>query len=225
MAQSDDFGIYTSLDVVKTVSNRLHIGVGAEYRSHDNAKTTDRYSLGMTADSKLLHWLSVGAGYDFLNDNIEKYSYSATNAPLKYAKYWRPRHRFHLDFTGKVVLANFKLSLRERWQYTYIPEKNIDGQYDYILESDDDIPVTYYGTGDNLLRSRVKLECVTHTFITPYASVEMYNGWKVEKMKYIVGADFSVSANHKLGLYYMYQTVSSSVPKIHIVGTGYKYCF
>ena len=36
MAHSDDFGIYTSLDVVKTVSNRLSIDVGTEYRSHDH---------------------------------------------------------------------------------------------------------------------------------------------------------------------------------------------
>ena len=225
MAHSDDFGIYTSLDVVKTVSNRLSIDVGTEYRSHDHVKTTDRYSLGMSADYKLQSWLSVGAGYDLLNDNIEKYSCSNAGTPQKYVKYWRPRHRFHLDFIGKVAVVNIKSSLRERWQYTYIPEKTVDGQYDYSLGCGDEIAVTYLGTGDNVLRSRVKLEYDTHTFMTPYASVEMYNGWKIEKMKYIIGSDFCISAMHKLGLYYMYQTVSCLNTNIHIVAAGYKFCF
>jgi hypothetical protein len=225
MAQSDDFGVYTSIDIVKTVSNRLCIGAGAEYRSHDNAKTTDRYSFGISADYKLSPWLSVGAGYDLLKDNIEKYSYSETLIPQKYVKYWRPRHRFHVDFTGKLSYKNIRMSLRERWQYTYRPQKTVDGQYDYGIGGDDDVAVIYPGAGDNVLRSRVKLEYVNRTFITPYASVEMYNGWEVEKMKYIVGTDFNVSAMHKFSLYYMYQAVSTSDPNIHVVAAGYKFSF
>ena len=37
-----DFAIYTSLDVVKPVSNRLSIVVGSVYRSHDHVTTTNR---------------------------------------------------------------------------------------------------------------------------------------------------------------------------------------
>src|SRR5574344_830368 len=85
MAQSDDFGIYNSLDVVKTVSHRLKIDVGAEYRSHDNVKSTDRYSFGLSVDYKLSSWLSVGTGYDLLNDNVD--------SPGE--NYWRKRHRLH----------------------------------------------------------------------------------------------------------------------------------
>jgi hypothetical protein len=204
MAQSDDFGIYNSLDVVKTVSHRLKIDVGAEYRSHDNVKSTDRYSFGLSVDYKLSSWLSVGTGYDLLNDNVD--------SPGE--NYWRKRHRLHFDFIDKLILGRMILSLRERWQYTYRPEKTIEDQNVFVP-----------GVGDNVLRSRIKLEYSTNTFVAPYVSVEMYNGWRIEKMKYIAGVDLCISANDRIALYYMYQALNSSEQNINVIAVGYRYVF
>ncbi len=228
-AQGDDFGVYGSVGAEKKISKKLTIGAEAEYRSRNNAGKTDRWSVGIDAEYKLLPWLEAGAGYDFLYNNVEKYTYHNDGTVNKYAKFNLPRHRLHLDLTGTAKMGAFKLSLREQWQYTYRPEKTISERYDYDQEGYDGEEKTYSGKGKNVLRSRLKLTYnIPHCPVSPYTSAEMYNSWNIEKSKYTAGADWNINGQHKLGIYYQYQNVNDDYDDEadrHIIGISYNFKF
>ena len=74
-AQSDDFGLDFSLEAQKKFSKQWSMSLEGEYRTRDNTKTSDRWSLGLGVDYKVAKWLKASAGYTFLYDNNEKISY------------------------------------------------------------------------------------------------------------------------------------------------------
>ena len=229
-AQSDDFGIWTSIEAQKKINKKINIALEGELRTRDNVSTNDRWSIGLDGSYKLTKWLKASAGYTFLYDNNERISYyeagdkkvesGAVNAgdPKKRAEYWAPRHRFHLSLTASQSFGNLEVSLRERWQYTYRPEKTVDQRYSYWDEEWDGEEHTFRGKGKNVLRSRLQLESKLKSIgLTPYAS-------------YTIGADYNISKHHALGLFYRYQDIRSDddfelEPNMHILGVGYKFKF
>ena len=248
-AQSDDFGIWTSLELQKKINKKWNVSAEAEMRTRDNVGTVDRWSGGVEADYKLLKGLKVSAGYTFLYDNNERISYfdaddeevidEATwddgtlvkvGDPKKRADYWAPRHRFSVSLTGEKNFGPWGLSLRERWQYTYRPEYTVDERYSYYDDDMDGTSHTYRSKGKSVLRSRLQVDYKQKgQKVIPYVSVEMYNAWSVQKMRYTIGADWKVTKKHVLGLSYRYQTVHNddfdNEPNRHILGIGYKYKF
>ena len=258
-AQSDDFGAWFSANVVKKIDQRLNVGVEAEYRLRDNLKTSDRWSVGLDASYKVMPWLKASAGYSLLRDYNQKYTYyddeeddydddgnpyGYTGKVKKAAEYWGTRHRFNVSLTGQWSVGRLDISLRERWQYTYRPEKtvtrdyysyDIDGNVTSVeTDTDDDGNAkekTYKGKGKNVLRSRLMLEYnIPHCKVDPFVSVEAYNAWSLYKMRYTVGADWKIAKPHTLSFYYRYQHVRGSNdfdsdPNMHIIGLGYKYKF
>ena len=197
-AQSDDFGLDFSLEAEKKLSKKWSLGLEAELRTRDNTKTVDRWSGGLSADFKITKWLKASAGYIFLYDNNERQK-----------------------------ISNLKFSLRERWQYTYRPEKTVD-RWDYDDEEWE--KKTYNGKGTNVLRSRLQIEYDKKGLaITPYANVEFFNAWSLQKTRFHVGADWKLSKQHTVGAFYRYQTVrdddDDNEPNIHMIGLSYKFKF
>ena len=231
LAQSDDFGVWTSIGAEKKISKKLSVGMEAELRTRDDVSTLDRWSVGVDAQYKLTKWLKVSAGYSFLDDNNEKITYKETNGmPNKLAEYWGVRHRFNVSLTGSYKFGDWQVSLRERWQYTYRPEKTIDERWDFDDDEYDGKPKTYKGRGKNVLRSRLQLSYdIPNSHLEPYASVEMFNGWSVQKTRYTAGVDWKITKKHEVGLYYLYQSVhdddDDNEPNRHIVGVEYKFKF
>ena len=242
-AQSDDFGIWTSFEAQKKINKKVNISLEGELRTRDNVSTNDRWSIGLDASYKLTKWLKASAGYTFLYDNNERISYyevgdkkvesGAVNAgdPKKRAEYWAPRHRFHVSLTASQSFGNLEVSLRERWQYTYRPEKTVSQRWSYWDEEWDGEEHSYRGKGKNVLRSRLQLEYKLKSLgLTPYASVELSNAWDVEKIRYTIGADYKITKQHAFGLFYRYQDIRSdddfeTEPNMHILGVGYKFKF
>ncbi|MBQ2195617.1 MAG: DUF2490 domain-containing protein, partial [Prevotella sp.] len=74
-AQSDDFGIYSTLSVEKKIDKKASVGVEAEMRTRENLSTFDRWSIGVDGSYKLTKWLKASAGYTLLYDNNEKTTY------------------------------------------------------------------------------------------------------------------------------------------------------
>ena len=231
LAQSDDFGVWTSIGAEKKISKKLSVGMEAELRTRDDVSTLDRWSVGVDAQYKLTKWLKVSAGYSFLDDNNEKITYKETNGmPNKLAEYWGVRHRFNVSLTGSYKFGDWQVSLRERWQYTYRPEKTIDERWDFDDDEYDGKPKTYKGRGKNVLRSRLQLSYdIPNSHFEPYASVEMFNGWSVQKTRYTAGVDWKITKKHEVGLYYLYQSVhdddDDNEPNRHVVGVEYKFKF
>lgn len=228
-AQSD-FGIWSEVNAEKKINKQWNVGLGVEWRTRDNVSKTDRWSFGLNTEYKLTDWLKADAGYDFLYDNKVKTTYHDDGTPNKVGKFWQPRHRFHVSLTGSLDLGRWELKLRERWQYTYRPEKTISERYDYDQEDYDGEEKTYSGKGHNVLRSRLQVGYnVPNSGLEPYANAEMYNAWNVEKVRYTVGLDWKITKHHTVGLSYKFQKSydddEDEDENRHILGLSYTYKF
>ena len=118
--------------------------------------------------------------------------------------------------------------MRERWQYTYRPEKTVQ-RWDYDDEEWED--KVRSATGKNQLRSRFEIAYdKKHALLTPYASMELYNSWGIEKIRYTVGTDIRLNKQHSLGVFYRFQDMKNVDaddydPDMHYIGLGYKFTF
>ena len=74
-AQSDDFGLWSSVEVQKKIDKKWSVGLEAELRTRDNVSEVDRWSGGLDVSYKILKGLKISADYTFLWDNNERISY------------------------------------------------------------------------------------------------------------------------------------------------------
>ena len=228
-AADNDFGMWYSVSAEKKITKKWSAEIEAEMRTRNDARTWDRWSASASAKYKLTKWLNAEVAYVFLNDNNpEKISYH-TNGDYNN---WRPscwgtRHRFNVSLTGKVGFGGFEVSLRERWQYTYRPEATTL-RYDFDNSEWEDVAVR--GKGSNVLRSRLQVEYnIPKSKVDPHASVELFNAWNVEKVRYTVGADWKIRKKHVIGVNYIYQSINGddvdNDPNSNIVSQSYKFKF
>ena len=143
--------------------------------------------------------------------------------------YWGIKHRFYASLAGSYKFKNnIKLELRERWQYTLRPEKTIQ-RWDFDDEAWED--KVRSSMAKNQLRSRFEVSYdKKHAFFTPFASIELYNSWGIEKIRYNIGTDLRLSKQHNLSIYYRYQDMKhvdadDYDPNMHYIGVGYKFKF
>jgi outer membrane autotransporter protein len=81
-----------------------------------------------------------------------------------------------------------------------------------------------------VLRSRFQAEFDKKGLaLTPYANVEFFNAWSLQKTRFNVGLDWKLSKQHTLGAFYRYQIVrdddDDNEPNIHMLGLSYKFKF
>lgn len=240
IAQSEA-GLILGGEVEKKIDKQWSLGFEADFRTRNNFKTVDRWSLGVGVDYKLNKWLKADAGYSLLDYNIrekvEHYTTEKGNAKIHWRpSYWGIKHRFHVSLTGSHKLTNgLKFSLRERWQYTYRPEKAVtrwtfrEDVSNQDMRLDDDYVRT--GKGKNQLRSRLQVELdKKRALFTPFASLELYNSWAIEKIRYSIGTDIRLNKQHSLSVYYRFQDMKNVDeedydPDMHFLGLGYKFKF
>ena len=215
----------------KKLSKKVSVGLDAELRTRNDLKTLDRWSLGIGAEYKPLKNVKLAAGYMLLNDNFrEDISYKANGGYNNWRpSYWGIRHRFHASVTGSYKLTkSLRLSLRERWQYTYRPEKTVS-RWDFDNSWWED--KVRESKGKHQLRSRLQVDYEKkHALLAPYASVELYNSWAVEKVRYTLGTNINLSKQHTFSLYYRFQDMKNVAvdvydPDMHYIGVGYKFKF
>ena len=191
----------------------------------------DRWSIGLGAGYKMTKWLKASAGYTLLNsNNREKISYKASGDYNNWRpSYWGVKHRVYGSLTGSYKFPNnLSLSLRERWQYTYRPEKTVE-RWDFDNSQWED--KIRSGKGKSQLRSRLQVEYdKKRALLTPYASIELYNAWAIEKIRYTVGTDIRLTKQHHLGVFYRFQDMHNIDeddydPNMHYIGVGYTFKF
>lgn len=192
-AQSEG-GLLVEANAEKSITNKLSVGFGADLRLRNNFKTVDRWALGISADYKFNNWLKADAGYKLLNTNFrEAYDLKSSGAYNHYRpSYWGVKHRVYASLTGSYKFANgIKLSLRERWQYTYRPEKTVQ-RWDYDNEEWED--KVRDAKGKHQLRSRLQVSYEKkRSLLNPYASIELYHHSGLEKIRYTLGTDIRLS--------------------------------
>ena len=238
-AQHDNIAIWTSLAAEKKIGNKLTVGLEGERRTKENGLRDDRWSVGLYGGYKILPWLKASAGYTWLYDHHVKEKYNEDDELESEARFWSCRHRIHAALTGTLKVARFNISLRERWQYTYRPERTVDrtlytwayDDYGNVDTENTEIktePKTYRSKAKNVLRSRLQVEYnIRHCPVTPYISAEMSNAWNIQKVRYTAGFDWKLSKQHVIGMNYRFQKVykDDEEPDTHIVGIGYKFKF
>lgn len=235
-AQTDD-GLVLGAEVEKALGKSLSLNAEVGFRTRNDFRTVDRWSGTVGAEYKLAKWLKADASYTLLYDNyLEKLT----------DNYWRPsywgtRHRVNASLTGSYKLGKvLRLSLRERWQYTYRPETTTDRYYfsDYPAatwtgSADGWTPTEKVRTGKakSQLRSRLQVEYdKKKADCKPYANMELYNSWGIEKIRYTLGTDIKLTKQHSIDVFYRYQDrkhadESDSDPDMHYLGISYKFKF
>ena len=235
MAQSEA-GLTLGAEADKKLGKKLTVGLEADFRTRNDFKTVDRWSVGLSASYKLSKWLKADAGYSLLyGNNREKitYNYTTSGTVASYnnwrPSYWSVRHRLNASLTADYKLPfNLHVSLRERWQYTYRPEATTT-RWDFDNSKWED--KVRAGRGKNQLRSRFQVEYdKKKTLLKPYASMELYNSWGIEKVRYALGTDIKLMKQHSFDVYYRFQNArhvddDDYDPDMHYIGIGYKFKF
>ena len=219
-AEGDDFGIWTEANVEKKINKTVSVDGGVEMRTRNNVKTVDRWSGSIGASYKLTDWLKASAGYTLLYDNNEKWNDKQT----KVANFWGTRHRFNVTLTGSVNFGNLSVSLRERWQYTYRPEKTVERTKVSNGKVEDK---TYNGKGKNVWRNRLQLKYKVTSVWRPYVNGETYvAGSGLEKYRLSAGTEIRLSKKHSFDVKYLFQKSCSDDDEEgnrHIIGFGYTF--
>jgi hypothetical protein len=223
-AQGDDFGIWTSVGLEKKLFPNFNVSAGGEFRTQDNTQKVERWSGNLGVSYNVFKHLEAAAEYVYMYNNIKGRTTSKGNYV---SSYWTPRHRFNLSLEGDVDAGNFNFSLRERYQYTYRPEKSVS-KYDADGSQKADEIVT--GKGTNLLRTRPQIKYnIPHSKFKPYASVEFYHSLKdfaIDKTRIKAGTSYKLNKRNVFDFYYLFQNkADDDEPRGHFLGLGYTYKF
>lgn len=204
-AQSDDFGIWTSIELEKKILPGLNIATEGEFRTRDNSGTIDRWSASADVSYRLLPYLKVGGTYSFINFNHEK-------------REWEVGHRYSLYVTGSYKWNRLNISLREKYQHTY--RNGVSSTSTRANPKD-------------MLRSRLQLSYnIPKCKFNPYASVELYhtlndpqsNG--LDKTRYTLGTEYKLNKKSAFEVFYRYQDeADDDETNGHVLGVGYKLKF
>ena len=230
MAQSES-GLLLEAEAEKKLSKKFSVALEADMRTRNDFKTMDRWSIGIGGEYKPVKHLKLGAGYTLLNTNFrEGISYTADGNYNNWRpSYWGVRHRFNVSASGTYKFRNnLRISLRERWQYTYRPEKTVH-RWDFDNSWWEE--KVRSSKGKSQLRSRLQVEYdKKHALMTPFASVELYNSLAIEKVRYTVGTDLNISKRHTFSVFYRFQDMHNTSsddydPDMHYLGAGYKFSF
>lgn len=229
-AQSEG-GLLLGAEAEKKLNKKLSVSLEAELRTRNDFKTMDRWAFGLGAKYKLTDWLKADAGYKLLDTNFREDIDLKSSGAYNHWRpsYWGIKHRFYASLAGSYKFKNnIKLELRERWQYTLRPEKTVQ-RWDFDDEAWED--KVRSSMAKNQLRSRFEVSFdKKHAFFTPFASIELYNSWGIEKIRYNIGTDLRLSKQHNLSIYYRYQDMKhvdadDYDPNMHYIGVGYKFKF
>ncbi len=224
-------GLLLGTEAEKKLNKQLSVSLEAELRTRNDFKTMDRWAVGLGAQYKLTNWLKADAGYKLLKTNFREDIDLKSSGAYNHWRpsYWGIKHRFYASLAGSYKFSNnIKLELRERWQYTYRPEKTVE-RWDFDDETWEN--KVRAGKAKNQLRSRFEVSYDRkRALFTPFASVELYNSWGIEKIRYNIGTNLRLSKQHNLSIYYRFQDMKQVdaedyAPDMHYLCGSYKFKF
>ncbi|MBR5962988.1 MAG: DUF2490 domain-containing protein [Bacteroidaceae bacterium] len=239
VGSNDDWGFWTNVEGETKLASGLHMSVEAGYRLRNVFSATDRASAGVSFSYKnknVAPWLKVDAGYLFIyknNPSETNIKYTTEDIPKHMNvddAYWGARHRSFASATASTKVGRIKLSLRERYQYTYTAPASCnrtryyynplsilfpDLEEWYLITDTSDPDCSYMvdakkAKSDQKLRSRLAASYdIPKCKFEPFAEVEAFNDidtqFSLAKMRYTVGTDYKINKHSKLSAYYRYQ--------------------
>ncbi len=263
----NDFGTWIELGAKKELNHLFSLEAGAELRTQNTSKNVDRLSVSLSGTYKMNKYLKFSLGYAFLDSykterhKIKEGDRDNNDILLDYREritdsHWSPRHRFYFEVSPDIKLAKvLRISLRERYQYTFTPEQILDrtayfyewddGIKDYYLDYSEDDPNHEKAEHKHVLRSRLKFEYdKKRVDWNPYYSIEFHNnlvndpnGEKsmyLRKLRNVFGTDYKINRHHSIGLAYILtlerepneDIVNDNIKTLmHAVNVSYSYKF
>lgn len=193
-ANSGNFATWSLIKVDYRMTHKLGFVGYAEFRSKDNLKHTDRWTLSAMLNYRLNSYLKVEGGYAF------HYRYKGEGV-------WGVRNRYKLGLTGTLGWSNIKLSLRERLQRT-----TADGVSEDRLRSRLKLS---YSSGKSVLSPYFSAE-----LFQPLGDDAFFT---VSRMRYRLGIVFKLSRVCSLDLFYCRQYEPKECRNIMGVELGLKF--
>jgi len=200
-AQSDDFGVWTTIEAKKKLLPGLEASIEGDFRTRDDLGTVDRWSGAAGLSYRIWSFLKVGGDYTFIRFNHTK-------------RGWETGHRYNLYATGSYRWNRLNFSLRERYQQTYRKDVSVTAKR---------------ANPKKILRSRLQMSYdIKKSAFEPYASMELFhklndpqnNG--LDKIRYTFGTEYKLNKKNAFQIYYRYQTVRDDEdPNLHVLGLGY----
>ena len=244
-------GLWTEVGVTKALPYNLSVDASLEHRTLDWFDWSSRWNVGVGLNYKINKYVKLGLSYTFIrkhNQEEQKNHYSSTtgnwNGYNVDAANWVSRHRVAFDVSGTYRFwKTFRISVRERYQYTHQAAHTVDRiKYrDPSYDGDDNLTgfdevtnTTDEKSAKNrhLLRSRLKLSIDKKGWkFEPYVSAEVHNDlcsrMHLDKIRAIVGVDYSVTKHHKVGLGYIFnhENDDDGDQNIHAISVGYSFKF
>lgn len=258
---------YRTLDWLNQ-TDRMNVGLGVNYKVGKNFK----FSLGYdfiykhfpteVKATEIAYKYEDADGLDqespsMLNladdayDEWEYKGYNVTNSV--HHAFWNLRHRVHFDIAAdKRFWKTLRIGLRERYQFTHQPSKDIDrtkyrtkyrdpyktdpSALDYNYDEVTDTIINDLKTKSvknrHQLRSKLKFSIDKKGWkCEPYASCEFFNdlasSWHLDKIRAAVGVDYSINKQHKIGIGYVFnhENDDDGDQDIHAISVGYHFKF
>ncbi len=226
---SDDFGMWYTVGVKKTLSEKVSVLLEGEYRTRNKSRTSDRWSGAAEVSYKPHPLLKVEGGYKLIDDNqSEKISYTKEGTLHHWRpSYWRLRHRVYAGLELGKKFNRLSIAWRERWQYTYHGTSLVE-RYDFEDERWEEHRTD--SKAKHELRSRLKVEYdFPHWKLDPEFSVEFFNTTRTDKIRMTLGTEYKIQKKHVLAAFYRFQfnnePGSGADYNEHIIGLGYEFHF
>ena len=246
----DDFGMWLELGAKKQLPRNFSVSLEGGLRTQDNSTKIDRLDIGLGLQYKVNKYLKFGTSYMFMGSyspykRKDHYNNSGNwNGYNDDDPFWTPRHRVSLEVTGSYKIAGWvKISLRERYQYTYGCEESYT-QTKYRYNSSGDLKSGYPTTEtdyeaeerSHLFRSRLKVEMSRKGIKwNPYVSLELQNnlsyGFSLYKLRTTIGTEYHINRSHSVGLAYVlsnrYRTKTDveKFKRLHSICVSYNFDF
>ncbi len=261
----NDFGTWLEVGAKKELNHLFSLEAGAELRTQNCSKNVDRLSIGVSGTYKMNKYLKFSLGYAFLDSykteksKIKEGDKDGSGILLDYREritdsHWSPRHRVYFEVSPDIKIAKvLRISLRERYQYTFTPAQTLDrianyyewngSEYEFDYSEND--PKNEKAEHKHVLRSRLKFEYdKKRVDWKPYYSIEFHNNLRNEpageksmylrKVRNAFGTDYKINRHHSIGLAYILtlerepneDVVNDNIKTLmHAVNVSYSYKF
>ena len=245
--ESDDFGIWTSIDASKKLTDKLKFGIEGEFRTTDGVKEIDRRSLGLSMSYKATTWLKAEIGYIYMNayepakTKIEAFDEPAGLYNTKYDHAYRVnKDRLFASLTGEFKVGRLEFAIRERLQYTYTNDAfTTEDKTEWDYEDKVNFADPYQDSKTEVeqkdakrnttLRSRLTIKWdIRKCPIEPFVSAELFtrtDEWRFhDKIRYRAGANYKIDKDNSVSLFYIFQNANDDdEPAGHAIGASYSF--
>lgn len=250
------WGLWSSVSAEKKLAKGLNTELEIESRLRDNFKNIDKWSASVALSYRLYRNsaktinIKTDLGYKYIDEyNPEKMTLKDIyydingNSHQEYNldhKYNIAKHRLYTSLNASLSVGRIKVTLRERYQYTYndsIQVMEDKYRFDESIGTNGAMvkkksEMEWKGEKNiHLLRSRVGLSYdIPKCKINPYCYIELFNSINnhlaLDRARYTIGGEYTYHKRHNFKLYYLYNSfIKDNDPNFSVIGISYNYEF